>query len=136
MDAEFKHLLDGYRETHPNVPLLVDHDVDVVSGAQAGPYNEAVDEGARHDQQSGGRGWSALATETTNEEETIALAYTSGTTSKPKGVTYTHRGVYLAAIANIVESHLNSHVSSADRCHYLWTLPMFVISHGTSLALP
>lgn len=52
----------------------------------------------------------------------IALAYTSGTTAKPKGVEYTHRGGYLAALGNVIESGLNYHTG---RCRYLWTLPMF-----------
>lgn len=52
----------------------------------------------------------------------IAIPFTSGTTSKPKGVIYTHRGVYLATVANVVESGLNL---PSGRCKYLWTLPMF-----------
>lgn len=51
-----------------------------------------------------------------------ALAYTSGTTARPKGVEYTHRSSYLAALGNVIESGLNYH---EGRCHYLWTLPMF-----------
>ncbi|CAI4211488.1 unnamed protein product [Parascedosporium putredinis] len=35
---------------------------------------------------------------------------------------YTHRGAYLAALANVVESNLNV---DPGRCKYLWTLPMF-----------
>lgn len=54
----------------------------------------------------------------------IAIPFTSGTTSKPKGVVYTHRGAYLAAMANIVESGLNL---PDGRCKYLWTLPMLVL---------
>lgn len=56
------------------------------------------------------------------EQSTIALAYTSGTTAKPKGVEYTHRGCYLATLANVIESQLNH---PSGRCKYLWTLPMF-----------
>lgn len=55
----------------------------------------------------------------------MALAYTSGTTARPKGVEFTHRGAYLASLANIVESGLNVWNANAERCHYLWTLPMF-----------
>jgi hypothetical protein len=36
-------------------------------------------------------------------------------------VVYTHRGAYLATLANIVESGLNL---PDARCKYLWTLPM------------
>ncbi len=53
------------------------------------------------------------------EEENIAINYTSGTTGNPKGVVSTHRGAYLSALAEVIETGLNS--SSV----YLWTLPMF-----------
>ena len=57
-----------------------------------------------------------------DENDTIAIPFTSGTTAKPKGVVYTHRGAYLAALGNVIESGLNYHTG---RCGYLWTLPMF-----------
>ncbi len=54
-----------------------------------------------------------------DEEETISINYTSGTTGNPKGVMYTYRGAYLNALAEVIETGLtNSSV-------YLWTLPMF-----------
>ena len=53
------------------------------------------------------------------EEEDIAINYTSGTTGNPKGVVSTHRGAYLNALAEVIQTGLNS--SSV----YLWTLPMF-----------
>ena len=121
VDAEFVHLLDGFRRGHPHVPLIVDEDDD----AETRAYRDAVREGERYDRETGGHGWAGLETEAPNEEGLIALSYTSGTTAKPKGVEYTHRGAYLAAMANVVESGLNTHISTADRCHYLWTLPMF-----------
>ena len=54
-----------------------------------------------------------------DEEEPISLNYTSGTTGKPKGVLYTHRGAYLNALGEIIEVNLDT-----DSV-YLWTLPMF-----------
>lgn len=54
-----------------------------------------------------------------DEEETIAINYTSGTTGGPRGVMYTYRGTYLNALSNVIETDLSS--SSI----YLWTLPMF-----------
>ncbi|HYM90533.1 MAG TPA: acyl--CoA ligase family protein [bacterium] len=54
-----------------------------------------------------------------DEEETIAIDYTSGTTGRPKGVMYTHRGAYLNALAMMIEHRLGSAST------YLWTLPMF-----------
>jgi len=54
-----------------------------------------------------------------DEWSPICLNYTSGTTGKPKGVAYTHRGAFLNAIGNVVSLGFN------DRTRYLWILPMF-----------
>ncbi len=54
-----------------------------------------------------------------DEEETISINYTSGTTGDPKGVMYTYRGSYINALSEAMETGLNS------RSVYLWTLPMF-----------
>ncbi|MWA07354.1 AMP-binding protein [Actinomadura sp. LD22] len=54
-----------------------------------------------------------------DEDAMIAVNYTSGTTGRPKGVVYTHRGAYLNAVSVALEFQL-----SADSW-YLWTLPMF-----------
>ena len=54
-----------------------------------------------------------------DEWDAIALNYTSGTTGRPKGVVYHHRGAYLNAIGNIVTWAMPHHPV------YLWTLPMF-----------
>src|SRR5947199_1831609 len=54
-----------------------------------------------------------------DEEETISINYTSGTTGNPKGVMYTYRGAYLNALSEVIETGLNSNSV------YLWTLPMF-----------
>jgi fatty-acyl-CoA synthase len=54
-----------------------------------------------------------------DEEEPIAIDYTSGTTGRPKGVVYTFRGAYLNALGEVIEADLGHHPV------YLWTLPMF-----------
>ncbi|KAI9774402.1 MAG: Acyl-CoA synthetase member 3, mitochondrial [Geoglossum simile] len=117
-DDELVPLLDIYKRANPSVPIIVDTDTDALEGQ----FNEAVLEGLKLDQENGGKGWDGLETQVADEEGVIALAYTSGTTARPKGVEYTHRGVYLAALANVVESGLNP---PTGRCRYLWTLPMF-----------
>src|SRR6516225_525378 len=54
-----------------------------------------------------------------DEEETISINYTSGTTGQPKGVQYTYRGAYLNALNEVIVARM-----SPDSV-YLWTLPMF-----------
>jgi len=54
-----------------------------------------------------------------DEEETISINYTSGTTGRPKGVQYTYRGAYLNALGEVIVAGM-----SPDSV-YLWTLPMF-----------
>ncbi|KAG9658581.1 AMP dependent synthetase and ligase, partial [Aureobasidium melanogenum] len=123
VDAEFAHLLDEFRAAHPDIKIIIDTDTDATEGQLSGPFDEAVLEGLKYDIETGSKGWADLEHTTPDENFLIALAYTSGTTARPKGVMFTQRGAYLAALANIVESGLNYHGS--QRAHYLWTLPMF-----------
>ncbi|XP_052195563.1 trans-cinnamate:CoA ligase, peroxisomal-like [Diospyros lotus] len=54
-----------------------------------------------------------------DEWDPIALNYTSGTTSAPKGVVYSHRGAYLSTLSLILGWEMGSEPV------YLWSLPMF-----------
>jgi fatty-acyl-CoA synthase len=54
-----------------------------------------------------------------DEWQAVSLNYTSGTTGKPKGVVYHHRGAHLNAVGNILTWGMPQHSV------YLWTLPMF-----------
>jgi fatty-acyl-CoA synthase len=61
--------------------------------------------------------WSLPADE--GEDATISINYTSGTTGRPKGVMYHHRGAYLNALGELITAGLTTDST------YLWTLPMF-----------
>ncbi|MEM0908358.1 MAG: AMP-binding protein [Pseudomonadota bacterium] len=54
-----------------------------------------------------------------DEWASFSLSYTSGTTGRPKGVVYSHKGVATNAISNALDWSLPLFPS------YLWTLPMF-----------
>jgi fatty-acyl-CoA synthase len=54
-----------------------------------------------------------------DERALLSINYTSGTTSRPKGVMITHRNAYMNAIGTMI------HLPMRARDRYLWTLPMF-----------
>jgi fatty-acyl-CoA synthase len=54
-----------------------------------------------------------------DERGLLAINYTSGTTGRPKGVMYHHRGAYLQALAMAFHARLE------PASVFLWTLPMF-----------
>jgi fatty-acyl-CoA synthase len=100
VDAELEH-------------LLAEVDVETVriddTGEAGDPYEDFLAEGSPE----------PVEGVLEDEEETISINYTSGTTGKPKGVMYTHRGAYLSALGNVVE------LGMGYGTKYLWTLPMF-----------
>src|SRR5262245_35715031 len=67
------------------------------TGAAGDPYEDFLGRGAPD----------PLASWMEDEEETIAINYTSGTTGRPKGVMYTGRGAYLNAIGEVIESRMS-----------------------------
>ena len=79
----------------------------VIAGGQEDTYEAMLADG------------DATAIRCEDERSLVSINYTSGTTGRPKGVMYHHRGAYLQALAMAFHSHLE-----ADS-KYLWTLPMF-----------
>ncbi|MBW0105326.1 AMP-binding protein [Pseudonocardia sp. KRD291] len=60
-----------------------------------------------------------LAITPDDERSLLSINYTSGTTGKPKGVMYHHRGAYLQALSMV------GHTGLTPSSVHLWTLPMF-----------
>ena len=79
------------------------------TGEPTDPYERLLAQGSPQAPES----WLA------DENEPISINYTSGTTGRPKGAIYTHRGAYLRALGAALEIKLGY-----DSVH-LWTLPMF-----------
>lgn len=95
-----------------SIPLvIVIDDVDSPTGARLGEleYEQVV--------RMGDPGF--IPVEINDEWDPIALNYTSGTTSDPKGVVYSHRGAYLSTMSLILGWEMGKEPV------YLWSLPMF-----------
>ncbi|GAV61741.1 AMP-binding domain-containing protein/DUF4009 domain-containing protein [Cephalotus follicularis] len=114
--GEALHLLrTDLREQHmtkSSLPLvIVIDDIDKPTGIRLGEseYEQLVHRGNPR----------FVPDEIQDEWDPIALNYTSGTTSEPKGVVYSHRGVYLSLLSSISGWEMGSEPV------YLWSLPMF-----------
>lgn len=92
-----------------------DRDVLIVTIGCAPPpggiaYEALVQEGTGHPR---------LTWTVDDEDAPISINYTSGTTGRPKGVVYSHRGAYLNSMGLVY------HSGFTGETRYLWTLPMF-----------
>jgi len=70
-------LLDGFK---PGIPVIVDEDVDEISG----DFNRIILEGQFLEANGGAKGWDGLDVVPNDEEDLLAIPYTSGTTARPK----------------------------------------------------
>jgi fatty-acyl-CoA synthase len=102
--------------------LFADHElVDLVEGAgveviriddtgeQGDPYEDFLASGSPEQFELG----------VADEEQTISINYTSGTTGRPKGAMTTHRGSYLNALMEGLQANLR------PESVQLWVVPMF-----------
>ncbi|GAA2361940.1 acyl--CoA ligase family protein [Saccharopolyspora halophila] len=93
-DAEYRGVLDE----------AMDEPLPVIDSSG---YDDLVDSSEEH------------RVEVSDERSLLSINYTSGTTGRPKGVMYHHRGAYLQAMAMAFHAKLDT------GSRYLWTLPMF-----------
>jgi fatty-acyl-CoA synthase len=101
VDHEFEHLVEGAEGLR--VVVVAD------TGAPDDPYEQFLAEGRPE----------PVPAVLEDESEPISINYTSGTTGRPKGAVYRHRGAYLNALGEVIETRMTA------ECVYLWTLPMF-----------
>ncbi|MBW8865783.1 MAG: long-chain-fatty-acid--CoA ligase [Acidobacteria bacterium] len=102
---EYLECVDGIRPQLPNVRHFV-----ALEGSRPGwlDYEQLVTAAAP-----------AFTGPAIGEGDLLTINYTSGTTSRPKGVMITHRNAYM----NVIGTLLHIPMQLTDR--YLWTLPMF-----------
>ncbi len=109
-DTELLAALENVEGNWASVEKIVAlDDVGVEADLAAVPYDEFFERGSSD----------PLPWRVEDELLPISINYTSGTTGRPKGVQYTHRGAYLNALGEVIHSR------HTPRSVYLWTLPMF-----------
>src|SRR5512146_208240 len=115
--SDYLDAIDGVRDQMPSVRHFV-------------AFEGSAGEGSAGEDRAGREGWldyEALISGTgpvferpeIGERDLLTINYTSGTTSRPKGVMITHRN----AAVNTIGTLLHLRMGVGDR--YLWTLPMF-----------
>src|SRR5213593_3776998 len=97
--------------------LLVDPELD--ESLRHIPVKHRIVLGTASDAQLFGRRGATPKFQVTDENATVSINYTSGTTARPKGVQLTHRNFWLNAVT------FGWHLALTDRDVYLHTLPTF-----------
>jgi fatty-acyl-CoA synthase len=107
--SDYLAAVDGIRPQLPRVEHFVALE-SLAAGSSQGwlDYEALLAEGTRN-----------FTRPTIRESDLLTINYTSGTTSRPKGVMITHRNAYMNTVGTLIHEHM----ACEDR--YLWTLPMF-----------
>ena len=115
-DTQFSPTMKKALKTYgKNIPIIDIHDDQAVfkdgEGEQIGEmtYEEFLQTGDDN------YNWSLPE----DEWQAISLSYTSGTTGKPKGVVYHHRGSYLMSTGSVTAWNM------PNKLTFLYTVPMF-----------
>jgi len=118
LDAELAPLIAPIRKQLNALEVIVVADV---SSRHAGSLTDAgtLPDGVDYEEFLKDSSPEPFAYPVDDEDHPISINYTSGTTGRPKGVIYTHRGAYLNALGEIIEVGLRPDST------YLWTLPMY-----------
>ena len=113
VDPELSPAVSGIQGGLQANPVLINVE-DPVAGVTGTPLD-----GPSCDEFVNGAPVLSIAADIDDENRLTSLNYTSGTTGRPKGVMYTHRGTFLNAMGEMF-------VHKLDRDSvYLWTLPLF-----------
>jgi acyl-CoA synthetase (AMP-forming)/AMP-acid ligase II len=104
-DRDYLGTIDSIRSSLP----CVEHFVALIGEAEGWLDYEAMLEASSTE----------FARPKIHETDLLTINYTSGTTSRPKGVMITHRNAWMNSIGTLIHAPM----TCADR--YLWTLPMF-----------
>jgi fatty-acyl-CoA synthase len=115
-DSHFSNIISEALMKLENPPLVIDI-IDAQSEAPGGAgvklgimtYEELLETGDQN------RDWGLPQ----SEWDALTLNYTSGTSGKPKGVVYHHRGSYLMSMGTVAAWQIPKHPK------YLYTVPLF-----------
>jgi fatty-acyl-CoA synthase len=119
VDAELAGVLEPVKESLKTVERIV-----TIDDPEFAPDQRRVFDGPEYEEFIDVEPDRTLDYRVPNEEDLLSINYTSGTTGRPKGVMFTHRGAYTNALAEIIDHRLWSDTV------YLWVGPPMFHCNG------
>ncbi len=115
-DTQFSSTVKAALATLSSPPVVIDIiDTEATVNDETSEQLGSMDYEALLDSGDPNRDWGLPE----SEWDAIALNYTSGTSGRPKGVVYHHRGAYLMSMGTIAAWQIEKHP------RYLYTVPLF-----------